>query len=73
MLALIALGEWVVRPIMEGARLADGSPGPGFGLWHGVASLLYLLASLGGLWLVAVGLDDDTGNSGRQRDVSGAG
>ena len=52
MLALIALGEWVVRPVMEAARLPDGSPGADFGLWHGVASVLYLLASLGGVWLV---------------------
>jgi hypothetical protein len=53
MVALIALGEWVVRPVMEAARLADGSTGPGFGLWHGLASVLYLMASLGGVWLVA--------------------
>lgn len=77
MLALIALGEWVVRPVMEGMRLADGSPGPGFGLWHGVASVLYLLASLGGLWLVAVGVGDDAGDDagddGLQAEISGAG
>lgn len=55
MVALIALGEWVVRPVMEAARLADGSTGPDFGLWHGLASVLYLMASLGGVWLVAAG------------------
>ena len=61
MLMLIAAGEWIVRPVMEGARLPDGSAGPDFGLWHGLASLLYLLASLGGIWLVAVGVDDSAG------------
>ena len=55
MVGLIAAGEWIVRPLMEAARLPDGAAGPGFGLWHGLASLLYLLASLAGLWLVVAG------------------
>jgi hypothetical protein len=55
MVALVAAGEWIVRPLMEAARLPDGAPGPGFGLWHGLASLLYLLAILAGVWLVVAG------------------
>lgn len=67
MMTLIAAGEWVVRPVMEAARLPDGAPGPDFGLWHGLASLLYLLASLGGIWLVVAGEEDP------RPDPSGAG
>jgi hypothetical protein len=67
MVLLIVVGEWVVRPVMEGARLPDGAPGPDFGLWHGLASLLYLLASVGGIWLVVAGED------GPGAGLSGAG
>lgn len=52
---VVGIGEWGVRPFMEAARLADGSPGPGFGMWHGIASVLYLIASVGGVWLVVAG------------------
>jgi hypothetical protein len=66
MMILVAVGEWGVRPVMEAARLPDGTPGPGFGLWHGVASVLYLLASLGGVWLVVA----EKGGSRPDRGVS---
>lgn len=41
--------EWGVRPLMDAARTADGSTGPDFAMWHGVAAGMYLLASLCGL------------------------
>lgn len=69
MMGLVAVGEWGVRPVMEAARLPDGTPGPGFGLWHGVASLLYLLASLGGVWLVVAGKDGPTRDRGFSREA----
>lgn len=54
MMALLGASEWLVRPLMEAARLPDGSPGEGFGPLHGLASGLYLLASLAGVLLVAM-------------------
>jgi hypothetical protein len=53
MMTLIGVSEWIVRPMMEAARLPDGAPGDGFGLWHGVSALLYLIASLLAIILVA--------------------
>lgn len=50
---LLALGEWVVRPMMEAARLPDGTPGEGFAALHGVSAVLYLAASLACVLLVA--------------------
>lgn len=47
MLALIAVGEFVIRPLMANAAQAD------FGRLHGIAQGLYLLVSLLGLALVA--------------------
>ncbi len=45
----LAGAEWGVRPLMDAARTADGSAGPDFAMWHGVAAGMYLLASLCGL------------------------
>jgi hypothetical protein len=53
MMALIGASEWIVRPLMEATRLPDGTPGAGFGMWHGVSALLYLSASLLAILLVA--------------------
>ena len=53
MMALIGATEWIVRPLMEATRLSDGTPGAGFGMWHGVSALLYLFASLLAILLVA--------------------
>lgn len=55
MMVLLALAEWLVRPLMEAARLADGTPGDGFAALHGVSAALYLAASLAGVFLVASG------------------
>ncbi len=46
MMTLVACSEWLVRPAMEATRLADGTPGDGFGKLHAVSAVLYLVASL---------------------------
>ena len=46
---LLAGAEWGVRPLMDASRLTDGSSGPDFAMWHGVAAGMYLWASLCGL------------------------
>jgi hypothetical protein len=72
MTALLGASEWLVRPLMEAARLPDGTPGDGFAMLHGVSAVLYLLGSLTGVWLVAVGVDrQDRGR--RIEGVSGSG
>ena len=50
-IALLAVGEWVVHPLATAAREAQSAS---FGRWHGVASLLWLAASVSGLCLVVV-------------------
>jgi len=54
MLLLLCTSEWLVRPLMESARLADGTPGEGFAMLHGISAVLYLVASLAGIFLVAL-------------------
>ena len=44
--ALLAFNEWVLRAVMEAARVRGSALGLGFGPWHGVSALLYLLACL---------------------------
>jgi len=54
--------QWGVRPLVDASRLADGSSGPNFAMWHGVAAGMYLLASLSALlvlWRSASGGDND--------------
>jgi len=53
MLAFMSFSVWGLRPWMQAARLADGSPGENFALWHGISAALYLMASLSGILLVA--------------------
>jgi len=53
MMTLVGASEWIVRPLMEAARLPDGTPGEGFAMWHGVSAVLYLAASLVAIMLVA--------------------
>jgi len=55
MLLLLCASEWLVRPLMESARLPDGTPGEGFAMLHGISAVLYLVASLAGIFLVALG------------------
>lgn len=53
MLLLICANEWGIRPVMEAARLPDGTTGPRFGMLHGISATMYLVVSLTGLFLVA--------------------
>lgn len=67
MLALVAIGAFVLQPMMQELKAAGLLPGSAeasqFGKLHGISSVLYLLNSLLGLWLVmmqpraAAGLD----------------
>jgi hypothetical protein len=59
---LLAGMQWGVRPLIDASRLADGSTGPDFAMWHGVAAGMYLLASLSALlvlWRSASGGNND--------------
>jgi hypothetical protein len=55
--ALLALNEWALKSVMEAARTHGSAMGLGFGPWHGVSALLYVLACL----LVAVMVYQDEG------------
>jgi len=57
MLALVAIGQFVLAPMVAELRAAGLSAGPDFGRLHGIASTLYLLTSLAGLALVAFAKD----------------
>jgi len=57
MVSLVSAMEWIVRPMMESARLPDGSAGEQFLVLHGVSAVMYLLASLLGLVLLWPGQD----------------
>lgn len=58
MLALVAIGEFVLQPMMAELKLqglVEGSDmAARFGILHGVASLLYLVNSVAGLLLLLV-------------------
>ena len=41
--ALLVVNEWVLKPVMESARLQGSALGLGFGPWHGISALLYLV------------------------------
>jgi hypothetical protein len=50
--ALLSINEWVLKRIMEQAHAHGTAAGLGFGAWHGVSALLYVLACLAVLRLV---------------------
>jgi Domain of unknown function (DUF4149) len=50
--ALLVVNEWALKPIMTHAHAQGAALGLGFGVWHGVSAVLYLLACLAALWLV---------------------
>ena len=50
--ALLAVNEWVLKPLMEQARAHGTAASLGFGAWHGVSAALYVLACLAVLRLV---------------------
>jgi hypothetical protein len=50
--ALLSINEWVLKRIMEQAHVHGTAAGLGFGAWHGVSAVLYVLACLAVLRLV---------------------
>jgi hypothetical protein len=49
---LLALSEWLVKPVMQSAHANGAAAGLSFGAWHGVSALLYLAACVFVLVLV---------------------
>jgi hypothetical protein len=50
--ALLAVNEWILKPVMMQAHARGTVAGLGFGAWHGISAALYVLACLAVLWLV---------------------
>ena len=50
--ALLSINEWVLKRIMALAHAHGTAAGLGFGAWHGVSAVLYVLACLAVLRLV---------------------
>ena len=50
--ALLAVNEWVVKPLMAQAHAHGTAASLGFGAWHGVSAALYVLACVAVLRLV---------------------
>jgi hypothetical protein len=50
--ALLAINEWAVRPVLAAAHAHGAVAGLTFGAWHGVSALLYMLACLAVLLLI---------------------
>lgn len=44
--ALLALGEFAVKPVLEAARVASGPAGRAFIAWHAVSGTLFAVATL---------------------------
>jgi hypothetical protein len=44
--ALLAVNEWILKRVMNLAQSQGSALGLGFGAWHGVSALLYVLACL---------------------------
>jgi len=53
MLLLVAVGQFVLAPMIAGLREQGLAATPRFGQLHGLASVLYVITSLCGLLLVA--------------------
>ena len=65
--ALLALGQWVLKPIMAAAQSHGTAAGLSFGAWHGVSAALYLLACAAVVVLICKGPPPQL-----QRDQSGS-
>jgi hypothetical protein len=50
--ALLAVNEWALKPLMTAARATGPVLGLGFAAWHGVSALIYVGACLGALAVV---------------------
>jgi hypothetical protein len=57
-LGVLLVNEWLLKPVMEAARTQGSALGLGFGPWHGVSALLYVLACI----LVAVMMFQEGGS-----------
>ena len=49
---LLAVNEWLLKPVMQSALAQGGAAGLSFGAWHGVSALLYIAACVCVLLLV---------------------
>jgi hypothetical protein len=50
--AVLAMNEWVLKRVMSLAQAHGTAAGLGFGAWHGVSAVLYLIACAAVLVLV---------------------
>jgi Domain of unknown function (DUF4149) len=50
--ALLAVNQWALRPVMATAHARGTVAGLSFGAWHGVSAVLYVLACLAVLLLI---------------------
>jgi hypothetical protein len=55
MLVLVCAGQFVLTPMITELRAAGMTDTPQFGRLHGVASMLFVVTAVLGLWLVAAG------------------
>ena len=44
--ALLSINEWLLKRVMSAAQAHGSAWGLGFGAWHGVSAVLYVLACL---------------------------
>lgn len=54
--ALLAVNEWLLKPVMNRAHAEGQALGLGFGAWHGVSALVYVTACV--LVLLLIWNDD---------------
>jgi hypothetical protein len=50
--ALLAINEWIVKPLMERAHVEGTAVGLSFGAWHGVSAAGYLIGCILVLWVI---------------------
>jgi hypothetical protein len=50
--ALLAINEWGLKPLMAAAHARGAAAGLSFGAWHGISAVLYVLACLAVVLLV---------------------
>jgi hypothetical protein len=54
--ALLAVNEWLLKPVMNRAHAEGAAMGLGFGAWHGISALIYVTACV--LVLLLIWNDD---------------
>jgi Domain of unknown function (DUF4149) len=50
--ALLAINQWALKPVMAAAHAEGAVLGLSFGAWHGVSALLYVIACIAVLLLI---------------------